>query len=332
MDRVEAVWRRNMMTQSPFLDALCWQMESNDQLTPVEVLQTYERGWRFLGVLADPSEEEWQEIRQLSTQYGSWLQADLMLGQEQPMKYQWHESIMVVLNALRADSLTAWGVCFGGGTLVSLICDEHRLSQDIDLLASNVGYRELRWAVAEQSYDALFRPTDRLRFPRNMQMDQYGIRFPVVVNSSASSGTEVTIKLEIIAEGRIELEPPRYLPALPVPCLSLVDCWAEKLLANADRWPDDRIRSRDLIDLAVLRLRGEIPEAAIQKAAAAYPVLPGLRSALDRFQAQPDWRRRCYEALAIDRPDLVVDGIDRLSTDLDLPLTIRRWREAQENS
>ncbi len=321
-----------MITQSPFLDALCWQLGDNDQLTPVEVLQTYERGWRFLGVLADPSEEEWREIRQLSIQYGSWLQADLALGQEQPMKYQWHESIMVVLNSLRSDALATWGVCFGGGTLVSLMCDEHRLSQDIDLLANNGGYRELRRAVMEQSYDALFQPTDQLRFLRDMQMDQYGVRFPVVVNPAASSETEVTIKLEIIAEGRIELEPPRYLEALPVPCLSLVDCWAEKLLANADRWPDDRIRSRDLIDLAVLRLRGEMPEAAIKKATEAYPVLPGLRSAIERFQEQPDWPRKCYEALAIDRPDLVVDGIDRLSTDLDLPLTVREWREIQENS
>jgi hypothetical protein len=83
-----------------------------------------------------------------------------------------------------------------------------------------------------------------------------------------------TIKLEVVAEGRIMLDPPRFLDFLPVPCLSAVDCWAEKLLANAvhgvspmeNRWPDDRIRSRDLIDLAVLRLSSPIPEVAIEKA------------------------------------------------------------------
>jgi hypothetical protein len=47
-----------MITQSPFLDALCWQLGGNDQLTPVEVLQIYERDWRLLGVLVAPNKSE----------------------------------------------------------------------------------------------------------------------------------------------------------------------------------------------------------------------------------------------------------------------------------
>ncbi len=320
-----------MTSSTPFLDALCWQIGNNDQLTATEILQTYERGWRYLAVLADPSEEEWQEIRQLTAQYGSWLQADLILGEKHPMRYQWHDSIVVILDSLRSDLLQSWGVCFGGGTLVSLMCGEHRLSQNIDFLASNGGYRQLRTALSSaslgQKYEVLFGPNSQLQFPREMQMDQYGIRFPVVVDG-------LTIKLEIAAEGRITLDPPRWLDFLPVPCLSEVDCWAEKLLANADRWPDDRIRSRDLIDLAVLRLGSPIPEMAIEKATSAYPVLPGLRSALERFQAQPSWRERCYETLEIrdgDRLAAVVNGMDLLAADFGLPKTVRVWRESADS-
>ncbi len=84
-------------------------------------------------------------------------------------------------------------------------------------------------------YNALFVETkgstaseQRLQFPRSIQADQYGVRFPVVVD-------RITIKLEIIAEGRIELAPPSYPDWSPIPCLGIIDCWAEKLLANADR-------------------------------------------------------------------------------------------------
>jgi Nucleotidyl transferase AbiEii toxin, Type IV TA system len=337
-----------MNSPTPFLDALCWQIGKDSQLTAAEILQTYERGWRYLGVLADPSEEEWQEIRQLTAQYGSWLQADLILGEKHPMRYQWHDSIVVILDSLKSDLLQSWGVCFGGGTLVSLMCSEHRLSQDIDFLASNGGYRQLRTVLSSaplgQKYEVLFRPNSQLQFPREMQMDQYGIRFPVVVDG-------LTIKLEIVAEGRIMLDPPRWLDFLPVPCLSAVDCWAEKLLANAvhgvspmeNRWPDDRIRSRDLIDLAMLRLSSPIPEVATKKATAAYPVLPGLRSAVERFQAQPSWREQCYEALEIgssvggaspqeNRLPEVVDGVDLLAADLGLAKTVRVQREIADSS
>jgi Nucleotidyl transferase AbiEii toxin, Type IV TA system len=309
-----------MNKQLPFLQALCWQITDIENLSPAEILQTYERGWRYLDILAQPSDEEWQLIHTLTTEHGSWLQSNLDLGQYPVMKHQWHESILAILQCLRVDFFQEWEIYFGGGTLVSLLCGEHRLSQDIDLITNSRGYRQLRKNTQERGYDALFTSTDRLQFPRSIQADQYGVRFPVAIDG-------MTIKLEIIAEGRIALDAPSYPDWSPVPCLSLVDCWAEKLLANSDRWNDERLRSRDLIDLSALRLGTDMPNAAIVKAEDAYSVIPTLLSALDRFQADSDWRYRCYQSMAIDRPDLIVDGIDLLASDFDRLPTKRTFSE-----
>lgn len=59
---------------TPFLDALCWHGERPRDLPLNEILSLYERGWRFLGILATPSPEEKDFIRNLSQRYNSWLQ------------------------------------------------------------------------------------------------------------------------------------------------------------------------------------------------------------------------------------------------------------------
>jgi hypothetical protein len=309
--------------QLPFLNALCWQIADVDRLTQVEILQTYERGWRQLGVLAQPNDEEWQFIRDLSHQYKSWLQADLDLKASPPMKHQWHESILCILQSLNREFFQAAGIYFGGGTLISLMCDEHRLSQDIDFLTTGNGYRQLRRSIADHGYDALFKSTAGLQFPRSIQADGYGVRFPIEIDGN-------TIKFEIIAEGRIDLDLPNYPDWSPVPCLSLIDCWAEKLLANTDRWADEGTRSRDLIDLSVLRLESSLLTTATLKAETAYQVTAPLTKALGKFQTNSDWRYRCYQSLSIDRPDLIVDGIDLIAADLGLSPTIRTLIETTE--
>ncbi len=306
--------------QLPFLNALCWQIADIDRLTRSEILQTYERGWRHLGVIAQPSDEEWQFIRDLSNQYGSWLQPDLELKASSLMKHQWHESILFILQSLRSEFLQEARIYFGGGTLISLMCDEHRLSQDIDFLTTGNGYRQLRRSIADNGYETLFKSTDRLQFPRSIQADGYGVRFPIDVDND-------TIKFEIIAESRIELDDPSYPDWSPVPCLSMVDCWAEKLLANADRWADESTRSRDLIDLSVLRLESSSLTAAVLKAETAYQVRSPLIKALEKFQTNSDWRDRCYQSLTIDRSNSIVDGIDLLAADLGLSPTIRTSSE-----
>lgn len=62
-----------------FLRLLCWQSESASiaGLSDLEILQLYERNWRYRGVMADLSEIEVQFIKQLAEQYQSWLVNDI---------------------------------------------------------------------------------------------------------------------------------------------------------------------------------------------------------------------------------------------------------------
>jgi hypothetical protein len=57
----------------PFLEAISWYDERPTDLTPKEMLERYESGWRYRGVLAEPSPEELALIRALVEQYGSFL-------------------------------------------------------------------------------------------------------------------------------------------------------------------------------------------------------------------------------------------------------------------
>jgi hypothetical protein len=59
----------------PFLASLCWQgeMPSIADRSELEILHIYERNWPLLGVMADMSDSEVIFVRQLATQYHSWL-------------------------------------------------------------------------------------------------------------------------------------------------------------------------------------------------------------------------------------------------------------------
>ena len=71
------------------------------------------------------------------------------------------------------------------------------------------------------------------------------------VNDTASMG----IKFEIVLEARIELATPAAADTLcGVATLTPRDMVTSKLLANADRWADESVFSRDLIDRAVQKL------------------------------------------------------------------------------
>jgi hypothetical protein len=61
----------------PFLSAVCWQIEDVKTFSPAEMLCAYETGWRYLGVLGEPSEEELAFIKQLIELYGSWLAVEI---------------------------------------------------------------------------------------------------------------------------------------------------------------------------------------------------------------------------------------------------------------
>lgn len=57
----------------PFLESLSWFDRYYRDLPPIDMLRRYESGWRHLGVLAEPSPEEWDFIRALVARFGSHL-------------------------------------------------------------------------------------------------------------------------------------------------------------------------------------------------------------------------------------------------------------------
>lgn len=61
----------------PFLKSICWQVKDIKNFTPEEMLISYERGWQYLNVLGEPSEEELVFIKELVQRYGSWLASDV---------------------------------------------------------------------------------------------------------------------------------------------------------------------------------------------------------------------------------------------------------------
>jgi hypothetical protein len=57
----------------PFLESISWFDSLYRDLAPIDMLRRYEAGWRYKGVLADPSPEEWAFIRELVQRFGSYL-------------------------------------------------------------------------------------------------------------------------------------------------------------------------------------------------------------------------------------------------------------------
>ena len=74
---------------------------------------------------------------------------------------------------------------------------------------------------------------------------------------------------------------------------------ATKLLANSDRWGDDAVMSRDLIDLAMMEPDPELLRGAMAKAAAAYgkSIAADLDKAIEALRTRPHRLDRCMEAL-----------------------------------
>jgi len=240
-------------------------------------------------------------------------------------KLEHHNHILTILNSLNKQVFQKNKAYFGGGTLIALLYNEYRQSNDIDFICSvsSSGYKNLRSLIFDHSYQALFSNLNYISIGRSM-MDQYGIRMLIKIENS-----NIFIKTEIIAEGRFELEKPRYYQWTNIPCLSENDAITSKLLANSDRYIDDNILSRDLIDLAILRLNHTFNKIAIDKAEQAYEVIRPLKIAIQRFQERPEYRERCFEQLKISTQyyPIIIDGIDLLATDLNLSNTQRTFKE-----
>jgi hypothetical protein len=305
--------------QLPFLEFLGWQIVDVYRLTQLEMLASYERGWRYRHIAYLPA-SELAFIERLVFTHNSWLSSEFMNFQ-----IRHHQLIHRILENLNHEFLSQCRAYFGGGTLLALDLGEYRISNDIDFICPlGADYRKLRNAISDRSPRILLQDNSKLEIER-YTADQYGIRMAIVVD-------EVVIKTEIIAEARFDLDPSRQPSWSPVECLSITDCFTSKLLANADRYADASVHARDLIDLAFLRNTQSIPATAIDKAEAAYRVMAPLQTAITAFQSDADRRFNYYENLSIapsDRAKLI-DGIDLLASDLGLDKTQRSIEESGE--
>jgi hypothetical protein len=213
-------------------------------------------------------------------------------------KREHHLRVGALLESLNAELLASRHCYFGGGTAIVLIREEYRESVDIDFLVSDVhGYRELRQAITGPlGINSLARPGCKLSATREIRADQYGIR------TSIDGGAGVEIKFEIVLEGRISLDRPGANDRVgTIATLSPVDMAATKLLANSDRWMDDGVFSRDLIDLAMLQLPKPSFKKAMQKAESAYGAAIGrdLNLAVVRLSERAGRLDECMSALQI---------------------------------
>ena len=203
----------------------------------------------------------------------------------------------VVLEALDADLLLANACLFGGGTAIALRYGEYRESVDIDFLVSDLAcYRALRQRLTGPTgVGAITRPGAALEQAREMRADQYGMRTLLRVD-------DADIKFEIVLEARIALAPPGPKDRVcGVATLAPLDMAATKLLANADRWADAAVFSRDLIDLAMMQPAKRLLQLAIAKAQAAYgdAIETALANAIQALREHPHRLDRCMAAMRI---------------------------------
>ena len=216
-----------------------------------------------------------------------------------------HHRVAHVLSSLDGDLLRAHHCWFGGGTAIALMQGEFRESVDIDFLVSDLaGYRDLRkLLMGARDLSLLTRSgAEPIAFNRDIRSDQYGIRTFLDVQGAA-------IKFEIVNEGRIQFEiPARSERVCGVTTLSRVDLAACKFLANSDRWRDDSVFARDVIDLAMLDLPPRKLGPALAKAMVPYgvAVMTDIHRALASLRERPDWLRRCMVALSITLPPAAV--------------------------
>jgi hypothetical protein len=211
-----------------------------------------------------------------------------------------HQRIAKVLLSLDAEQLLAHDCYFGGGSALALSLGEYRESVDIDFLVSSIeGYRALRQRLSgPQGMACVVRPGMRLSPAREVRTDQYGIRTMLLMDG-------VGIKFEIVLEGRIKLDAPQTNGPAESICgvttLAPVDRVATKLLAHSDRWRDDVVFSRDLIDLAMLQPPQKLMGSALVKARTAYgsSIDTDLEKSVQQLRDRPQRLDQCMAAMAI---------------------------------
>lgn len=212
-----------------------------------------------------------------------------------------HQRIAQVLGSLNGPLLKEHSCWFGGGTVIALRFGEYRESIDINFLLSDMThYRSLRQLLTgTDGINALLLPgMPLLTQMRDIRADQYGIRTMLSVEGQP-------IKFEIVLEGRIKFAAPTAKDVVcGISTLTILDMAASKLLANSDRWADDGVFNRDLIDLAMLQPKLPLLRRAIAKAESAYgqAIRVDLGKAIYQLQHRQDWLERCMQAMAMTLP------------------------------
>ncbi|WP_392531114.1 nucleotidyl transferase AbiEii/AbiGii toxin family protein [Nostoc sp. C117] len=290
----------------PFLESIGWHLKNVYQLNEKQMIQLYQRNWHHRSTFKNLEDEEEGFVYYLAKKYNSWILSDLEM-----FSLDHHNKILKILNAFNPQVLQNASAFFAGGTLLALEYGEYRLSKDIDFLfpygAEN--YKYLRNLIYDNGISGLFINTTNMRLG-DSTVNQYGIRFPVTIDG-------ITIKIEVVANGNFVLDPPVYPHWANIPCLSISDRFTSKLMANADRWNDASTQSRDLIDLAILRVNNSVPMSAISKAEATYEVRSPLIKAINQFMEKVEYRKKCFQELSItqEKIPIIMNGIDLLLVD-----------------
>jgi hypothetical protein len=172
------------------------------------------------------------------------------------------------------------------------------------LVSDILCYRRLREIVTGSGSIAnIFKEdaTQTIQFG-DVRTDQYGIRTSILVAGQP-------IKFEIVLEGRIELELPNPSYVIcGVSTLTKLDMATSKLLANSDRWGDDSVFNRDVIDLAMIPLSLPTLRRAVAKAETAYgeSILRDLNLAIERLESRQNWLEHCIDVLSIQATKAVL--------------------------
>lgn len=220
-----------------------------------------------------------------------------------------HKIVQKALALLQPKFLERSHCYFGGGTRIVLALGEYRESEDIDFLCSSRGgYRALRSTVTSASLGKIASPVTKLA--REVMADRYGIRTFLEVDGRK-------IKFEIVNEGRIDVS--GSIDAdLSVPVLDEHSCFAEKFLANADRWADESVLSRDVIDLAFM-VESWGSDAAAQGyalACAAYGDLTAdcAKRAARKLLDGKTYLKRCVESLRVTETGKLASGLRKIAS------------------
>ena len=303
----------------PLLEGLCWNINNPYALTPQEMLGIYEERWHFKDVLAAPNQEEETFIKQIIKNY----QGLPLLMTDKVDKQALFECVDRILTSLDRELLEKHQAILRGGALVGLKYQQIRTSRDMDFLIDPQNYRKLKLAINRGA--SIFRQNADLEV-RQPRIDRYGIRYPLSANIN---GAKIPFKVEIVAEDGLKIDKSEKVNNTHnILCLNHQDRCISKLLANGDRWGDRSKFSRDLIDLAVIAAHDKIPTEATTIAKNIYAdALECLKLAIKQFQNLPDYRNKCYEALDISQPEIVINGLDYLAKKFNLEPTERSHKE-----